>query len=103
VHALPQYDFEFPQLGLPPLPHRLPQNRKPAPPRLCAAVRKSEEVEGLWFAVATVAPISFRKAAELDDTRFVGMQFQCELRKPLTQFRKEAFCLMTMLKAHDEI
>ena len=31
VHALPQFDFKFPQLGLPPLPHRLPQNRKPAP------------------------------------------------------------------------
>src|ERR1700687_6224366 len=95
AHALPQYDFELPQLGLPPLPHRLPQNRNPAPPRLWAAMRKSEEVEGLWFAVATIAPISFRKAAELDDTRFVGMQFQPELCKPLPQFGQKPLSLVT--------
>jgi len=83
VQASPQFVFQVPQLGLPPLPHRLPQNREPALPRLRAAVRKSEKVEGPWFAVATVAPIPLRKAAELDDTRFVGMQFQCELRETL--------------------
>ncbi len=103
VHALPQFDFQFPQLGLPPLPHRLPQHREPPLPRLCATVREAQEVEGLRFAVATVSPISFRIAAELDDPRFVGMQFQAELRESLAQFRQEPLCLMTMLKSHDEI
>src|SRR5438105_1190696 len=49
VQALPQFRLQFPQLGLPPLPHRLPKHREPALPRLRTAMREAEKVKGPWF------------------------------------------------------
>jgi hypothetical protein len=39
VHASPQFLSQGPQLGLPPLAHRLPQNREMSLPRLPTTVR----------------------------------------------------------------
>ena len=104
VHALPQFTLECPQLGLPPLPHRPAQNREVPLPGLPTTVRKTQEVERLRLAVTTGSPISFRIAAELDDPRFIGVQFQPELRKALAQFCQKLLCLMTILKlTHNEI
>jgi len=74
VQASLQLFFQSPQLGLPPLPHRLSQHREVPLPGFPATVRKTQEVERLRWAVATISTISFRPAAELDDSRFVGMQ-----------------------------
>jgi len=103
VHALPQFTLECLQLGLPPLPHRLAQNREVPLPGLPTTVRKTQEVERLRLAVTTGSPISFRIAAELDDPRFSGVQLQPELRKALAQFCQKLLCLMTILKTHNEI
>src|SRR5579872_1569251 len=103
VQALPQFTFNFSQLGLPPLPHRLPQHREVPLSGFPAAVREAQKVERLRFAVATGSPISFRIAAELDDPRFVGVQVQPELRQALAQFCQKPLCLRTILKAHDEV
>jgi hypothetical protein len=54
-------------------------------PGFSAAVRKAQEVERFRFAVAAISPIWLRRAAKLDDSRFVGMQLKPEPRKSLAQ------------------
>jgi hypothetical protein len=55
-------------------------------------MREAQEVERLRFAAATLSPILLRIAAKLDDARFVGVQFQSELRESLAQLRQEPLC-----------
>jgi hypothetical protein len=43
-------------------------------------MRKTQEAERLRFAVATLSSILFRKAAKLDNARFVGMQLKAKPR-----------------------
>jgi len=90
VHASPQFVFQPPQLGLPPLPHRPAQHRKVPLPGLPATVRKAQEVERLRFAVTTLASVLLRIAAKLDDTRFVGMERQSELSETFAQFSQKS-------------
>ena len=45
-------------------------------PRLRAAMREAEKVEGLGLPVAPRSPIAFGTAAELDEARLGGMQLQ---------------------------
>src|SRR5215467_1435001 len=62
MHASPQFIFQNSQLSLPPLTHRLSQYREVSLPSFPAAVRKTQEVERLRFAPATLSSILFRKA-----------------------------------------
>jgi hypothetical protein len=103
VHASPQLFLQGSQLGLPPLSHRLSQHREVSLPSFPAAMRKTQEVERLRFAAATLSSIRFRKAAKLDDSRFVGMQLKAKPREPLAQFRQKPLCFMAMLEARDEV
>ena len=66
-------------------------------------MREAQEVEGFRFAVAPVSPILLRIAAELNDSRLVGMQLQSELREALAQFRQKPLCFLTMLEARHEV
>ena len=45
VHALPQFVFQRPQLGLPPLPHRVAQHGEVPLPGFATTMRKAQEVE----------------------------------------------------------
>jgi hypothetical protein len=103
VHASPQFFFQSPQLSLPPLAHRLAQYREMPLPGFSAAVRKAQEVERFRFAVAAISPILLRKAAKLDDSRFVGMQLESEPRQSLAQFRQKLLRFMSMLKSRDKV
>ena len=86
VHASPQFLSQGPQLRLPSLAHRLPQNREVPLPSLPTAVGKTLEVERLRAAFTTPTPILLRKAAKLDNARLVGMQLQAELPETYPQF-----------------
>jgi hypothetical protein len=66
-------------------------------------VREAEEVEGLRFPVATRSPVRSRKAAELEETRFVGMQRQPEPREAVAQFGEESVGVPAMLESDDEV
>jgi hypothetical protein len=99
VQASPQFLFQGPQLGLPPLPHRLSQHREVILPSFPAAVGKTQEVERLRFAVATVSSILLRMAAKLDDSRLVGMPLPSELGEPFAQFRQKPLGFVTMLES----
>ena len=70
VQAPSQFDLEVFQFGLPPYAHRLPQHRETTCPRLRAAMREAEEVEGFRLPVATPAPSPVRMAAEFDEAGF---------------------------------
>src|SRR5262249_55320521 len=89
VHASPQLFFQSPQLGLPPLAHRLSQYREIPLPGFPATVRKSQKVKCSRFAVPAVSSVLFRKAAKP--------------RKALAQFRQKPLCFMAMLKARNEV
>jgi hypothetical protein len=66
-------------------------------------MRKTQEVERLRFAVATIPSIVFRIAAKLDDSRFVGVQLESEPRETFAQFCQKPLCFITMLKSCDEV
>src|SRR5215831_13223600 len=102
VHASPQLLVQGSQLGLPSLSHRLSQYREVSLPSFPATMRKTQEVERLRFAAAKLLSILFRKAAELDNARFVGMQLKAKPREPLAQFRQKPLCFVAMLEARDE-
>ncbi len=53
--------------------------------------------------VAPAPPVGRREAAELDETRLVGMQRQPELREPLAQLGEELLGLLPRLESHDEV
>jgi hypothetical protein len=103
VQTLPQLDEDLAQLRLPPPAHRLAQHREPSLPGLPAAMRETEEVEGLGFPVATVPPVPVRRAAEFDEACLLGMQRQSESRETVAQLDEKAFGLLAMLAAHDEV
>ena len=52
-----------------------------------ADVREAEEVERLRFPFSAPLPVLDRKRSELQQSRFLGMQFQVELPQTLRQFR----------------
>ena len=66
-------------------------------------MRKTQEVEGLRFAAATVSPIPLREAAELDNSRFVGVQLQPKLRESLAKFCQKPLCFVTMLESRNKV
>jgi hypothetical protein len=99
VHASPQFLFQSLQLGLPPLPHRLAQNREVSLSGFPATMREAQKVERLRFAAASVSSVLLRIAAKLDDSRLVGMQLQSKLREALAPFRQKPLCFLTMLEA----
>src|SRR5262249_3431475 len=88
---------------LPPLAHRLSQHRKVPLPSFTAAVRKAQEVERFRFAVATLSSILFRKAAKLDNARFVGVQLKTEPREALAQFCQKPLGFMAMLESGNKV
>src|SRR5258708_27361833 len=103
MQTLPQFVFQRPQFRLPPLPHRLSQHREMPLPGLPATMREAQEVERFRFPAATLSPILLRIAAKLDDARFVGVQFQPELRESLAQLRQEPLRFMSMLESGNEV
>ena len=91
MQTLPEFGLHRSQLRLPPRAHRLPQHREPSLPRLRAAMREAQKVEGLRFPVASCSSIRVGRATELDEARLVGMQRQPEPRETLAQLGEEAF------------
>jgi hypothetical protein len=104
VHACFELGFHRLKLRLQPFAHRLTQHRKPALPSLPAAVREAEEVECLRrTSVPAILSITPRTAAELDQSRLLGVQFQPEVREPLAQLSKEPLSLDLMLEPNGKI
>ena len=63
----------------------------------------SQKIESLGLSPAKTPTVPVRKATESDQAGLFRMKLQRESLKPLAQCLGEAFCLVRMLKADDEI
>ena len=82
VQAPAQLSFDLPELGLPALAHRLPnQHEDISLPRLAKDVGEAEEVERLRLALSPAFPLLSRVAAELDQLGFLRVQCQAGARQ----------------------
>lgn len=99
-----EFGFHLTQLRLQPFANRLPQDREPSiAPLLPTDVGESEEVERLRFPVSTLLPVFGPERSELQQSRFLRMQFQAELPHSLDQFCPEPYGIRFRLEAHHDI
>jgi hypothetical protein len=73
-----------------------------APP-LPAVMREAEEREGFRLPLPAPLPVSFAKLPELNQPRLVRMQFQTELRQPLSELAEKAFGFRPAFEAHHKV
>lgn len=66
-------------------------------------MRETKEVEGLRLAVASLSSIIGGKAAEFDESRFVGMQFQVEAFKSLPEFPMKLLGVAASLESNHDV
>jgi len=104
VHASSEFGFHLTQLRLQPSVNRLPQDRGASVATLLPTdLGGAEEVERLRFSLAALLPVSGRERSELQQSRFLGMQFQAELSHSLDQVRPEPYGIRLHLKAHHDM
>src|ERR1700687_5912831 len=86
MHTPFELDLDLAQLRWQPFADRLSQQREPSiAPLLPGDVRKADQVERLRFPVSALLPVSGRERSELQQSRFLGMQFQAVLSHSLDQ------------------
>ena len=96
MHAPFELSLDLTQLRLQPFTNRLSQHGETSiAPLLPANVREAEKVERLRFPVSALLPVFGRERSELQQSRFLGMQFQDELSHSLDQFRPEPYGIRT--------
>src|SRR5438876_178719 len=101
VHAPLELGLYLAQLRLQPLADRLPQHRESSvAPLLPADMREAEEVERLGLPLSAPFPVFGCERAELQKPRFLGMQFQSELSKPLDKLRPEPLGVRLALESN---
>src|SRR5438552_7404395 len=104
MHSFTKFRFDLLQLGSFPLVHRPPQHREhPIASLLGTDVREAKKVERLRFPFSPPLSILSRIATELDNARFLGMQFQLELGEAFRQLLVEPLGFRWVLKTHDEV
>src|SRR5712692_1082414 len=104
MHSFAKFLFDFNLLGSFPLAHCPPQHREhPVASLLGTDVREAKKVECLRFPLSSPLSIFSRIATELDDARFLGMQFQFELSEAFRQFLMKPLGVRWTLKTHDEV
>ena len=84
-----------------PLANAMSKNRKLTVLGLAAYMRKTKEIESLRLALAFT--ILGCKPTELDQPRFVLMQFQVESQKTLPKVSQEPFSVLAVLKADHKV
>jgi len=88
VHPSLKFGFHLVQLRLQPFADRLPQHREPSvAPLLHTDMCEAKKVERLRFPFSTPLPLVDRIRTELQQSRFLGMQFQIELSHSFRKFR----------------
>src|ERR1043166_5261483 len=98
VQTPPQLGLHLAELGLHPLPDRLPHPREPPTPLLPADVREAEEVERLRLPLPGPPPVLGREWPEFPKPGLLGVQLQPEPREPLTQLGQEPLSVRPVLK-----
>src|SRR5216684_608592 len=104
VHASLKLGFHLVQLRLQPFAYRLPQHRKPSiAPLLYADMRKAEKVERLRLPFSTPLSLVDRERTELQQARFLGMQFQVELPHSFRKFCPELIGIRFAVKSDHDV
>src|SRR5580692_3936165 len=104
VHAPLKLGFHLVQLRLQSFADRLPQHREPSvTPLLHADVRKAEKIERLRFPFSAPLPLVDRIRTELEQSRFIRVQFQIELLHSLREFRPKLIGIRFAVKAHHDV
>ena len=103
VHSLAQLDFNSPESRSHPLGYSPTLHLELPFPALSTDVRQSQEIKRLGWSLPTLFPILFGEPAELDQTRFLRMQFQPELPQPFRQCSAETFGVYPVLKRENHI
>src|ERR1700686_3121512 len=103
VHAFAELLLDLLQL----CPHTLADRHAPygeaSVPVFSADVRKAQKIERLRLAFSSSRSIFFGEPPELDQTRFVWMEFQPELRQPFPKVFQKTLCFRSVLEAQGEI
>src|SRR6516165_8890469 len=92
--------LEHAELGPHPLRVGHPLQLEMPVPVLPARVREAQEAKRLRPAKATRPPPLGGEPAELDQPRFLGIQFQVELCKSFAQISPEPLSVTPMLESH---
>jgi len=104
VQAPPELGLDLAQLGLQSLADSLPQHREtPVAPLLGTDVREAEKVERLRLAVPAPPALFGRERSELDQPRFLGVQFQLELAEPGRKVAVELPGILLALEAEHDV
>ena len=85
ISASPKQVFHLTQLGRYPFRDRLAPQREPSLPRLRAYVREAEKGERFGPPETAPSAVLGGEAPELNQTGFLGVQFQAELGETLRQ------------------
>src|SRR5919198_2406369 len=91
------------QLGCHPFADRLSFHNETACRVRPTDMGETQKVKGLWLSVSSLLPPVCGKAPELDQARFVWVQFQPELLQPFPKLLQESFCVFPMLKSQHGI
>ena len=101
--ALAELLLEFPQLPPQAFADRLPLHGKLPPPVLPADMREAQKVERLRLTFPFPFPVEFGKRPELNPARFVRMQFQSKLPRPLPEVLQKTVGFRLGLEPEDDI
>ena len=103
MHTLAKLLLDFLQL----LPHAFADRRAPhrenSFPVLPADVREAKKVKCLRFAFPSLFLVPFGKPPELDQARFVWMEFQPKLAQPFPKTLQKTVCVCLMLESQDRV
>ena len=103
MQAIPKLASDLAQFRLHALPHGLPQHDESPVPGSVARVRKTQEVERLGLPFSTALAIPSGVPPELDQARFVGVQFQVKRVEPVPQVCQKTLGIFTKLETHCEV
>ena len=103
VQATQQLRFDLLQLGSHLLGNRLAFDGERPLPRLATHVGEAEEVERFRFTLTALVSAFSHIAAELDQARFLRVEFQSEFEKAVPEFSETAFRISLFLEPDDEV
>ncbi len=104
VHASLKFDLHRVQLRLQPFANCLPQCREPSvAPLLHTDMCEAKKVERFRLPFSTPLPLVDRKRTELQQSRFLRMQFQLELPHSFRKFRPKLIGIRFAVKAHHDV
>ena len=99
MQAFSEFTFDLSEFRSHAFSDRLSKHNEPSVSRAVARMRETEEVERFWLSLATTLAVSSGEPPKLDQTRFVGVQFQTELAETISQVIVELFGIRTVFEA----